>query len=293
MVVIDPVLPLGLIGPSLGVPYAVVLHGAEMVAPGILPVSRTLVREVLSKCSLAICGGEYVAKAVQQVCGRRSPPVVVVSPGVDASRFRPLDAEAKAEARSAFGLPSDSPVLLSLSRLVPRKGMDVTIKAGAELVSSFGDLTVVIAGDGRDRGRLARLAASTGSPIRMLGRVEEDAMPQLYGAADAFVMMCRDRWLGLEQEGFGIVFLEAAACGVPQVAGRSGGAAEAVADGETGFVVDDPTDVGDVAAALRRLLSDRGLRTSMGHAARLRAVESYEYGDLSLRLGEAIRQVEG
>ncbi len=102
-----------------------------------------------------------------------------------------------------------------------------------------------------------------------------------------------DRWHGLEQEGFGIVFLEAAACGVPQVAGRSGGAAEAVADGETGIVVDDPADPGEVAIALRRLLSEPELRASMGEAARRRAVESYDYDGLSLRLAGALRQMEG
>jgi phosphatidylinositol alpha-1,6-mannosyltransferase len=104
------------------------------------------------------------------------------------------------------------------------------------------------------------LEVSTGAPVDLLGRVSEGALPALYGAADVFVMACRDRWLGLEQEGFGIVFLEAASCGVPQVAGRSGGAAEAVVEGETGIVVDDPSDPGEVAAALRRLLSEPELR---------------------------------
>jgi phosphatidylinositol alpha-1,6-mannosyltransferase len=123
--------------------------------------------------------------------------------------------------------------------------------------------------------------------------VEEQALPDLYGASDAFVMACRDRWHGLEQEGFGIVFLEAAACGVPQIAGRSGGAAEAVVGGRTGIVVDDPADPGEVAAALRSLLADPGLRASMGEAARQRVVESYDYEGLSLRLAAALREVEG
>ena len=84
----------------------------------------------------------------------------------------------------------------------------------------------------------------------MLGRVPDDDLAELYGCADVFAMLCRNRWGGLEQEGFGIVFLEAAACGVPQVAGDSGGAAEAVADGETGLVVGRPSDVSAVTAAL-------------------------------------------
>jgi phosphatidylinositol alpha-1,6-mannosyltransferase len=171
--------------------------------------------------------------------------------------------------------------------------MDVLIRAGAGLLASFPDLTIVIGGVGRDSARLQRLIDSSAAPVRLLGRVEERSLPDLYGAADVFVMACRDRWHGLEQEGFGIVFLEAAACGVPQVAGRSGGAAEAVVDGETGIVVDDPDDPGEVAAALRKLLSDPELARSMGEAARRRVVESYDYDGLSLRLAAALRQVEG
>jgi phosphatidylinositol alpha-1,6-mannosyltransferase len=99
--------------------------------------------------------------------------------------------------------------------------------------------------------------------------------------------------LGLEQEGFGIVFLEAAACGVPQVAGRSGGAAEAVVDGQTGLVVDEPGDVGQVSAALRRLLADGSLRAAMGAAGRIRAERSFGYGLLAGRLAAALADVEG
>ena len=129
---------------------------------------------------------------------------------------------------------------------------------------SFPDLTVAIAGAGRDRSRLEARCRPAGAPVRLLGPVPDDDLPRLYGAADVFVMACRDRWLGLEQEGFGIVFLEAAACGVAQVAGRSGGADEAVVHGETGLVVDDPSDPGRVAAALRRLLTDDELRRPHG-----------------------------
>ena len=119
-------------------------------------------------------------------------------------------------------------MVVSVSRLVPRKGMDVLIDAAAALVPSFPDLTVVIGGAGRDRARLEARVRASGAPVRMVGAVPDDELARLYGVADVFVMACRDRWFGLEQEGFGIVFLEAAACGVPQVAGRSGGADEAV-----------------------------------------------------------------
>jgi phosphatidylinositol alpha-1,6-mannosyltransferase len=109
-------------------------------------------------------------------------------------------------------------------------------------------------------------------------------MPALLAAADVFAMPCRSRWAGLEQEGFGIVFLEAAACGVAGVAGASGGSHEAVADGETGFVVGRPEDPVAVAAALARLLDDAELCRAMGAAARRRAEAEFSYDHLAAGL---------
>src|SRR5688572_23656164 len=122
----------------------------------------------------------------------------------------------------------------------------------------------------------------------MVGRVSHDDLPALYACGDVFAMLCRNRWAGLEQEGFGIVFLEAAAAGVPAVAGESGGAAEAVADGETGLVVDPPTSVDAATGALARLLDDADGRRAMGEAARRRAEKEYAYEVLTARLAEAL-----
>ena len=178
---------------------------------------------------------------------------------------------------------------MSVSRLVPRKGMDVLIEAAARLAPDRPDLVVAIAGAGRDRARLERLVGRTGAPVRLLGRVPDDDLPALYGCADVFAMLCRNRWGGLEQEGFGIVFLEAAACGVPQVAGDSGGAAEAVVDGETGLVVDTPDDPGPVAAALARLLDDPGLPGRDGRrGARSGPSREFAYDVLAARLAEVL-----
>ena len=128
----------------------------------------------------------------------------------------------------------------------------------------------------------------TGAPVRLLGRVEDERLPSLYGCADVFAMLCRNRWGGLEQEGFGIVFLEAAACGIPQVAGDSGGASEAVVDGDTGFVVRRPQEGAAVAAVLSRLLDDADLRRRQGREARARAERDYAYDVLAARLDEAL-----
>jgi phosphatidylinositol alpha-1,6-mannosyltransferase len=293
LVVLDPALPLGLVGPALGRPYAVVLHGAEVAVPGRLPGGRQALAAVLERARLVICAGRYVAAEARRAAPGMTAPVVEVPPGVDLERFRPLSDEERAKARAFWGLPTEGPLVVSISRLVPRKGMDVLITAAGGLAPSFPGLTVAVAGEGRDRKRLAGLVRSTGAPVRILGRVDDDDLPRLYGAADVFAMACRNRWLDLEQEGFGIVFLEAAAAGVAQVAGRSGGADEAVVDGETGLVVDDPGDPGAVAHALRRLLGDDEGRRRMGRAARSRVERSFGYGFLARRLADALQDMEG
>jgi phosphatidylinositol alpha-1,6-mannosyltransferase len=293
LIVVDPALPLGVAGPFLGRPYAVVLHGAEVAVPGRLPGARQTLAAVLGRARLVICAGRYPAAEARRAAPSMTAPLVEVAPGVDLDRFRPLSEAERAKARASVGLPPGGPLVVSISRLVPRKGMDVLITAAAALAPSFPGLTVAIAGGGRDHHRLQALVRSTGAPVRLLGRVDDDDLPGLYGAADVFAMACRNRWLDLEQEGFGIVFLEAAAAGVAQVAGRSGGADEAVVDGETGLVVADPSDPGAVAHALRELLGDDERRRRMGRAARVRVEQSYGYGFLARRLAHALQDVEG
>jgi len=293
LVVVDPALPLGLVAPRLGVRYAVVLHGAEVTVPGRLPVSGALLGWVLRRAVLVVAAGGYPADEGRRAAGRGMPPVTIVPPGVDPDRFKPLDDAARRQARQRFGLPPDADLVLSVSRLVPRKGMDVLIRAAAKLKERLPGLMVAIAGSGRDRQRLDRLVGSTGAPVVMLGAVADADLAALYGCADVFAMLCRNRWLGLEQEGFGIVFLEAAACGVPQVAGASGGAAEAVVDGETGLVVHRPDDDAAVAAAIERILTDGPLRARMSVASRRRAEADFSYDRLAERLGQALAAAGG
>jgi len=294
LVVFDPVLPIGLAATQLGQPYALVLHGAEVTVPGRLPGSRQLLGHVIRGARLVVAAGGYPAaegRRAARVSGAGMPRFVVVPPGVDVARFRPLDEPGRRAARSRLGLPEDGHLVVSVSRLVPRKGMDVLIEAVAALAEQWDDLLLVIGGSGRDRSRLERLAERQGAPVRLLGRVDEDDLPLLNASADVWAMLCRDRWLRLEQEGFGIVFLEAAACGVPQVAGRSGGAGEAVVDGETGLVVNEPSDPGAVRHALARLLAEPDLRRRLGAAARARAVEEFDYDVLAGRLRAALEAV--
>jgi phosphatidyl-myo-inositol dimannoside synthase len=293
LVLLDPALPLGLLGPRVGVPYGVILHGAEVTVPGRLPGGRAALAHVLRGASVVISAGSYPATEGRRAAGPIEGLVAEVPPGVDTGAITTLTAAKRRAARARLGLPVTGPLVVSLSRLVPRKGMDVLIAAAERLAPSYPDLVVAIGGDGRELERLRTQAAASVATVSILGRVSDEDRAALLGAADIFVMACRNRWLGLEQEGFGIVFLEAAAAGVPQIAGDSGGAAEAVVHGETGLVVEDPEDPGSVAEALRTLLADPKLRKRMGRAARKRAEASFDYDVLASRLASTLAKVAG
>jgi phosphatidylinositol alpha-1,6-mannosyltransferase len=287
-VVLDPALPLGLVGPLLNLPYMVVLHGAEVTVPGRLPGSKQVLGHVLRGAQHIVAAGGYPAREGEHAASR-TLPITVVPPGVDTDRFVPLSATERSTARRHFGFNESDEIILGISRLVPRKGFDTVIQAVAQLAPHRPNLRLVIASTGRDEDRLKKLAAEKRAPVTFLGRVPHDDLPALYGSADVFSMMCRNRWGGLEQEGFGIVFVEAAACGVPQIAGDSGGAAEAVLDGVTGFVMANPDDASGLAARIVDILDNPELRSSMASASRQRALSEFNYDVLAYRLGEVLQ----
>jgi phosphatidyl-myo-inositol dimannoside synthase len=300
-VVLDPALPLGAVGPQLASPYLVVAHGAEIPVAGRIPVAGSVLARVLRGSAGTVAGGNYAAAEIARAAGhprrpsrRRMVPqldVAVISPGVDTERFVPVPERERLDIRRSFGLPEDGPLVVNVGRLVPRKGADVLIEAVARLRSSHPDLTLAVAGAGRDRERLQLLASRRRAPVRFLGRVPDERLPALYTCADVFAAPNRTRWGGLEQEGFGIVFLEAAACGVPQVAGDSGGAPDAVVHGETGLLVDRPAIPSEVASALGRLLDDPVERRRLGEQSRKRAVELFAYDVLAAQLAAYLTAV--
>ncbi len=291
LVLLDPALPLGLLGPRLDMPYGVILHGAEVTVPGRIPGARAALAHVLRGASIVVSAGSYPASEALRAAPGLRAPMVEIPPGVDTAGITPLVAAERRAARAGLGLPTTGPLVASVSRLVPRKGMDVLIEAAGRLVPSYPDLVVAIAGSGRELDHLERLAVGSPARVHVLGRISDEQRAGLLAASDVFVMACRNRWLGLEQEGFGIVFLEAAAAGVPQIAGDSGGAAEAVLDGVSGLVVDRPEDPGAVAEALRSLLADPARRRRMGRAARARVLESFDNDVLAPRLADALAGV--
>ena len=286
-VVLDPAVPLGIVGRRLELPYMVVLHGAEVTVPGRLPLSRLVLSRVLKNASHIIAAGEYPAAEARRA-GGSSLPITVIPPGVDTQRFRPLSNAERISARREFGVSDDAELIVGVSRLVPRKGFDTLIEVAAALRTSRPRLQVLIGGGGRDADRLQKLIDKLGAPVRMLGRVTDEQLPLLYGCADVSAMLCRSRWGGLEQEGFGIVFSEAASCGVPQIAGKSGGAADAVLDGLTGKVVQNPSDVAQVASTVAQLLDDAFLRSLMSVASRERALNTFDYDVLTKSLAQVL-----
>jgi phosphatidylinositol alpha-1,6-mannosyltransferase len=288
LVLLDPAWPLGMLGPRLSRPYGVVLHGAEVAIPGRLPFAASGLRYVLRHADVAVSAGTYPQAEARRNAAEWMPPVVHIPPGVDTDRFVPLDPAKRDDVRTRLGLSPTSLLVSSYSRLVPRKGMDTLIRASAALVARYPRLQVAIGGEGRDASRLQRLAHKLEAPVVFLGRVADEDLSPWLGASDLMVMACRSRWGGLEQEGFGIVFLEAAASGVAQVAGRSGGSHEAVRHGITGLVVDEPRHGDDLARAMAQLLDDAELREQFARNSRAMAEEQFDWRVLARRLAAGL-----
>ncbi len=242
--------------------YAALAHGNDFLAAQ-NRWHRSLFNAMLRRAHPLFCHSQALAGRLRQL-GCRSP--VVLHPGTDPDRFRPADE------------PPDLPTLLSISRLVSRKGIDTVLQALPELLKSFPGLRYKIGGTGPDRSRLEQLAAELGvaHAVDFLGFIPDEQLPEVYRRATLFVMPSREEPARGSIEGFGIVFLEANASGIPVVAAASGGMADAVRDGETGFLV-PPDDPRGLAQALRRLLSDVQLCRNMGRAGRKWVVEEMNW----------------
>ena len=285
---VDPALPLGLVLPRLPVRAHLVVHGAEVAIPARIPGARRLLASVVANSAGVVAAGEYTLAALEGLAGATGKSMgsnIIIPPGVDSTRFVPLEAEARERVRSSMGLGSDDFAVVGISRLVPRKGMDVLIRACSLASSKVPNLKLVVAGDGRQREKLKRLSRASNTEVRLLGRVSEERLIEVYQAGDLFAMPCRNRWFGLEQEGFGIVFLEAAACGVAQLAGASGGAGEAVLAGSTGWVLSRPSDPAQVADAIVAAARDAAGLAGMGARSRRRAAAEFDYDGLARRYG--------
>ncbi|MFI8456333.1 glycosyltransferase family 4 protein [Kitasatospora sp. NPDC085464] len=278
--------PLGLMAPTLRRAGAGRLlgmtHGHE-AAWAQLPVSRQLLRRIGAGTDVLTYLGEYTRARIAAAVGPQAAArMVQLPPGVDESTFHP--GSGGAEVRRRLGL-ADRPVVVCVSRLVPRKGQDTLIEAMPQILADVPDAVLLIVGGGPYRADLEKLADATGvrDSVRFTGSVPWEELPAHYGAGDVFAMPCRTRRGGLDVEGLGIVYLEASATGLPVVAGDSGGAPDAVLEGETGYVVPGGSASAS-AERIVRLLRDEELRRRMGEAGRRWVERSWRWDLLAGRL---------
>jgi len=251
-----------------GLPYVVVTYGMELQARRIQPY----LRDTFAGSTRVITISRHTARLTEEK-GAAPDRIGLVGVGVPRELL-------SAPRRSVDDFPAlprpTGPVILTVSRLDERyKGHDTMLHALPLIAARVPDVTYVVAGDGRYRAYYEQLAASLsiGDSVVFTGRVGDDERVALYDRCDLFALISRVAIDG-GVEGFGIVFLEAAARGKPSVGGRSGGVLDAIVDGETGLLV-DPTDVGAVADSCVRLLDDRGLATRLGEAGRERVRATY------------------
>ncbi|MEV7218140.1 glycosyltransferase family 4 protein [Kitasatospora cineracea] len=279
--------PLGLMAPALRRAGAERLlgmtHGHE-AAWAQLPVSAQLLRRIGAGTDVLTYLGEYTRSRIARAVGPAAAArMVQLPPGVDESTFRP-DSGGDA-VRARLGL-SERPVVVCVSRLVPRKGQDTLIRALPRVLAAQPDTVLLIVGGGPYRAELEKLVDTVGvrSSVVFTGAVPWEELPAHYGAGDVFAMPCRTRRGGLDVEGLGIVYLEASATGLPVVAGDSGGAPDAVREGETGYVV--PGEGGEELLARRvvGLLDNESLRREMGEAGRKWVHEAWRWDMLAERL---------
>ena len=280
--------PLGLLAPALreaGVSHQVgATHGHETgwVA---LPGARAVMRRIASGLDVMTYISEYTRARLAPALGDRTR-LAHLSPGVDVAAFTP-EADGSGVRRS-HGI-GDAPLVVCVSRLVARKGQDVLVAAWPRVLARHPGARLLLVGGGPLEADLGRAVARAGlvRSVVLTGPVPPDELPAHYAAADVFAMPCRTRRGGLDVEGLGMVFLEAAACGRPVVAGTSGGAPEAVLDGRTGHVV-DPRSPAAVADAISGLLDDPARSRAMGAAGRAWVERQWSWTTIAGRFADLL-----
>ncbi|EFL26803.1 glycosyl transferase [Streptomyces himastatinicus ATCC 53653] len=278
--------PLALMAPALrkaGAERAVATTHGHEAAWAQLPASRALLRRIGEGTDTITYLGEYTrSRIAEALTPEAAARMVQLPPGVDEKTFHP--GSGGDEIRARLGL-AERPVVVCVSRLVPRKGQDTLIEAMPHILKRVPAAVLLIVGGGPYEKDLRRLAETTGvaESVRFTGPVPWEELPAHYGAGDVFAMPCRTRRGGLDVEGLGIVYLEASATGLPVVAGDSGGAPDAVLEGETGWVVPGGS-AEQSAERIVALLEDEALRRRMGERGRAWVEERWRWDLLADRL---------
>jgi len=281
--------PLGLLGPVLrraGAARLVALTHGHEAGWAALPGARTLLRRIGDRVDVVTYLGEYVRSRLARVLSPQAAARMVrLAPGVDVAAFRP----GPAGARERLGL-ARRPVVVCVSRLVRRKGQDTLIRAWPGVRAAIHGAHLLLVGDGpygRDLRRLAARQGVTGD-VTFTGGVPAAELPGYYAAGDVFAMPCRTRRGGLDVEGLGIVYLEASSAGLPVIGGDSGGAPDAILDGETGYVVPGRS-VPALTQRITELLADPARAEAMGRRGLAWAEREWDWSRVAGRLGVILR----
>jgi phosphatidylinositol alpha-1,6-mannosyltransferase len=278
-VVFGAVLPMNLLASRVDRPVVVHTHGFE-VAWARVPGMRAALARIGRAASVITVVSDFTRRYIERAVVLPEN-VHTLRTGVDLERFNPSIDASFVRARHKLG---DRPLVSCVSRLVPRKGQDMIIRALAEVRRTIPDAAALIVGGGPIRARLEALARSAGvaDAVVFTGEVPEDELAAHYAAADVFAMPCRSRYADLEVEGLGLVYLEAQACARPAITGDSGGAPEAVIPGETGVVVPGAS-WRPLASALTQLLGDPERARAMGKAGRAFVEREHRWDDVVTR----------
>ena len=270
--------PLGLLSAGLkraGVLRTVALtHGHEVWWAKVFPFNL-LLRRIGSTVDVLTYLGEFTRKAISKGLNEKAQrSMVKIAPGIDVDHFIPNDATGL---RNSLGL-SDKKVIVSVGRLVHRKGQDYLIEAMPEILKIIPQAHLLLVGEGPYREHLEKLAKQHNleSSLTFIGRIQYKDLPMYICAGDIFAMPSRSRLMGLEVEGLGIVYLEASSCGLPVIAGSSGGAPDAVVQNETGLVVNG-TDTQQIASAAIELLTNVESSKKMGAVGRQWIIDKWRW----------------
>jgi phosphatidylinositol alpha-1,6-mannosyltransferase len=263
-----------------GIPYIAYCHGEDITLTDKYRYQPGVRNWIYRGADLVVAACEFAKENLLRI-GVQEQKIVKITPGVDTVRFTPRPPSR--DLISLYGLQGRK-VLLTVARLCPRKGHEAVIRAIAKLAGMHRNLAYLIVGLGPEREKLERLVAELGlnDVVKFTGYVAEDRLADFYNLCDVFVMANQEEENG-DIEGFGMVFLEANSSGKPVIAGRSGGTADSVIDGVTGYRV-DPRDIEELATTLRRLLQNPDLCARMGEAGLRRAREEFSWEERAARI---------
>jgi phosphatidylinositol alpha-1,6-mannosyltransferase len=259
-------------------------HGHEVWWSKVWPFSWFM-REIAKNVDVATYLGEFTRNAMAPRF-KDSSKLIKIAPGIDTDHFTPSSSTDLRIEHGIYGKPT----LISVGRLVHRKGQDRLVEAMPKILKEVPDATLVFIGEGPHRKVLDDLVSELNlqEKVKFIGRIQYDQLPRYIAMGDVFAMPSRSRLFGLEVEGLGIVYLEASACGLPVIGGASGGAPDAVEHGVTGYVVDG-NNIDEIARRAVELLRDKELREKMGNAGRKWVVDEWRWQIWSERFNNALK----